>query len=147
MNEVATRPRSALFSDRCGASSQTTAPVADAGGNRETYAEGVLANLGWEEILVIAVIGLIVFGPDRLPKAIRDASQMLRQLRTMARGAATDLKAELGPELADFDLRSLNPRRFVEDAIFGDDDPPTGGSAVPVALGVNERPPYDSDAT
>jgi sec-independent protein translocase protein TatB len=108
----------------------------------------VLANLGWEEILVIAVIGLIVFGPDRLPKAIRDASQMLRQLRTMARGAATDLKAELGPELADFDLRSLHPRRFVEDAIFGDDDPPTSvGAAAPVALGLNERPPYDSDAT
>jgi sec-independent protein translocase protein TatB len=108
----------------------------------------VLANLGWEEILVIAVIGLIVFGPDRLPKAIRDASQMLRQLRTMARGAATDLKAELGPELADFDLRSLHPRRFVEDALFGDDESSSSvGAAAPVALGVNERPPYDSDAT
>jgi sec-independent protein translocase protein TatB len=108
----------------------------------------VLSNLGWEEVLVLAVIGLIVFGPDRLPKAIRDASQLLRQLRTMARSAATDLKSELGPELADFDLRSLNPRRFVEDALFGDDDPsapvPTAGS---VALAVNERPPYDSDAT
>jgi sec-independent protein translocase protein TatB len=108
----------------------------------------VLGNLGWEEVLVLAVIGLIVFGPDRLPKAIRDASQMLRQLRTLARGAATDLKAELGPEMADFDLRSLHPRRFVEDALFGDDEPSkqTAGAAV-AALGENERPPYDSDAT
>jgi sec-independent protein translocase protein TatB len=104
--------------------------------------------VGWEEALVLAVIGLIVFGPDRLPKAIRDASQMLRQLRTLARGAATDLKAELGPEMADFDLRSLHPRRFVEDALFGDDEPLTAaGHAAPAALGVNERPPYDSDAT
>jgi sec-independent protein translocase protein TatB len=113
----------------------------------------VLSNLGWEEILVLAVIGLIVFGPDRLPKAIRDASQLLRQLRTLARSAATDLKSELGPELADLDLRSLHPRRFVEDALFGEDEPAkatvAAGTAAVVtpALGVNERPPYDSDAT
>lgn len=109
----------------------------------------MLGNLGWEEILVIAIIGLIVFGPDRLPAAIRDASAMIRQLRTMARGAATELKAELGPELADFDLSSLHPRRFVEDALFGEDDPSASvaTAAAPVALAANERPPYDSDAT
>ena len=102
-------------------------------------------NLGWEEILVLAVIGLIVFGPDRLPKAAQDLARLLRQLRTMARGAASDLKAELGPEMADLDLRSLHPRRFVEDALFGDDEP--AKPAAQVALGTNERPPYDSDAT
>jgi sec-independent protein translocase protein TatB len=108
----------------------------------------VFNNLGWEEILVLAIIGLIVFGPDRLPKAAQDAAALLRQLRTMARGAANDLRAELGPEMADLDLRSLHPRRFVEDALFGDDEPST--PAVPLVaepLGANERPPYDEDAT
>jgi sec-independent protein translocase protein TatB len=108
----------------------------------------MFSNLGWEEILVLAVIGLIVFGPDRLPKAAQDAARLLRQLRNMARGAANDLRAELGPEMADLDLRSLHPRRFVEDALFGDDEPAT--ASVPLAavpLGVNEHPPYDSDAT
>jgi sec-independent protein translocase protein TatB len=105
-------------------------------------------NLGWEEILVLAVIGLIVFGPERLPKAAQDLARLLRQLRSMARGAANDLRAELGPEMADLDLRSLNPRRFVEDALFGDDEPSKpAGARAQVALGVNERPPYDSDAT
>jgi sec-independent protein translocase protein TatB len=105
-------------------------------------------NLGWEEILVLAVIGLIVFGPERLPKAAQDLARLLRQLRSMARGAANDLRAELGPEMADLDLRSLNPRRFVEDALFGDDEPSKpAGQRAQVALGVNERPPYDSDAT
>jgi sec-independent protein translocase protein TatB len=111
----------------------------------------VFNNLGWEEILLLAVIGLIIFGPDRLPKAIKDATKMVRELRTMARSAATDLKAELGPEMADLDLRSLNPRRFVEDALFGEDEPKAAaaeGSAPAVAtLTANEPPPYDTDAT
>jgi sec-independent protein translocase protein TatB len=106
-------------------------------------------NLGWQEILVLAVLGLIIFGPDRLPKAAADVGKMLRQLRSMARGAANDLRAELGPELADVDLRSLHPRRFVEDALFGDDEPTTPPSPRPpsLTLAAGERPPYDPDAT
>ncbi|HWB65712.1 MAG TPA: sec-independent translocase [Mycobacteriales bacterium] len=115
----------------------------------------MLGNIGWEELLLLAVLGLIIFGPERLPKAAADASRMLRQLRSMARGAADDLKAELGPELADIDLRSLHPRRFVEDTLFGDDDPDgadaagTPGSGRPpvLTLAEGERPPYDTDAT
>jgi sec-independent protein translocase protein TatB len=109
----------------------------------------MLGNLGWEEVLLLAILGLIIFGPDRLPKAASDAARMLRELRAMARGAATDLKAELGPELADLDLRGLHPRRFVEDALFGDDEPasaPRQRSAT-MALEPGERPPYDADAT
>lgn len=117
-------------------------------------------SVGWEELLLLAVIGLIIFGPDRLPKAAADLGRMLRQLRQMASGAANDLKAELGPELADVDFRSLNPRRFVEDAIFGDDPAPASTSDAgrdrvgasfmsgsSVTLQANERPPYDVDAT
>jgi sec-independent protein translocase protein TatB len=120
----------------------------------------VFNNLGWEELLVLAIVGLVIFGPDRLPGAIKDATKMLRELRNLARGAANDLKAELGPELADLDLRSLNPRRLVEDAIFGEDEPKkkpkngnNGNKSGPkerppvLALAANERPPYDADAT
>jgi sec-independent protein translocase protein TatB len=114
----------------------------------------VFNNLGWGEVLLLALLGLIIFGPDRLPRAIRDLSKMLRQLRSMARGAASDLRAELGPEMADIDLRSLHPRRFVEDALFGeDDDDATAATSAhqmtpaPAALAANERPPFDTDAT
>jgi sec-independent protein translocase protein TatB len=111
----------------------------------------MLNGLGWEELLLLAVLGLVIFGPDRLPKAAQDLGRMLRELRTMARGAASELKAELGPEMADIDLRSLHPRRFVEDALFGEDEPATtSGSmadAAPAGLTDNERPPYDLDAT
>jgi sec-independent protein translocase protein TatB len=107
----------------------------------------MLGNLGWEEVLLLAILGLIIFGPERLPKAASDAAKMLRELRAMARGAANDLKAELGPELADIDLRGLHPRRFVEDALFGDDEPAAPQQRRSVALEPGERPPYDADAT
>ena len=111
----------------------------------------MLNNLGWEEILLLAVLGLIIFGPDRLPKAAKDLGRLLRELRVMARGAASDLRAELGPEMADIDLKSLNPRQFVKDAMFGDDDvpKPTAAAQPPAASRVegNERPPFDLDAT
>jgi sec-independent protein translocase protein TatB len=115
----------------------------------------MFSSIGWPEVLLLAVLGLIIFGPDKLPKAASDGAKMLRQLRAMARNAADDLKAELGPELADLDIRSLHPRRFVEDAIFGDDEPKAtaaDGAATSVRPGVlalaeGERPPYDADAT
>jgi sec-independent protein translocase protein TatB len=82
----------------------------------------MFSNLGLPEILLLAVIGLLVFGPERLPKAAADAGRLIRQLRQMARGAMNDVKAELGPEFADVDIASLHPRRLVNDHLFGDDD-------------------------
>jgi sec-independent protein translocase protein TatB len=102
-------------------------------------------HLGWGELIVLAIIGLIVLGPDKLPKAASDAAKMLRQLRTMARSATADLKAELGPEMADIDLASLHPRRFVASVLVDEDEPYRG--RLPTTLAAGERPPYDADAT
>ena len=41
-----------------------------------------------------------------------------------------DLKAELGPEVGDLDLRSLHPRTFVEKHLFGDEEDPLGLDAL-----------------
>src|ERR1700753_2708025 len=67
-------------------------------------------NIGPFELLVVAFVGLVVLGPDRLPGLARDAARMLKTLREMATGARTQLRDELGPEFADIDLRNLNPR-------------------------------------
>ena len=106
-------------------------------------------HLGWGELVVLAIVGLVVFGPDRLPKAAADAAKLLRQLRSMARNATQDLKAELGPEMADLDLASLHPRRIVSSIWDEDDEPVAAGPPVrtyaPLAAG--ETPPYDAEAT
>jgi sec-independent protein translocase protein TatB len=99
-------------------------------------------HLGWGELVVLAIVGLVVFGPDRLPKAAADAARVLRQLRAMARSATEDIRAELGPEMADLDLTSLHPRRFAR-SLLEDDDV----HAAPAVLGPGEAPPYDDDAT
>jgi sec-independent protein translocase protein TatB len=79
-------------------------------------------NVGPMELLVLAIVGLLVIGPDKLPGLARDAGRMLRTLRDLATGAREQLREELGPEFADVDLRTLNPRRALQRAILGDED-------------------------
>ena len=106
-------------------------------------------DVGIGEALVLAVLALIIFGPDQLPKVASQAGRALRQLRTMANSAKQDLQDGLGPEFADFDVADLNPRRFVQKHLFeGDDDLPqeTPYAGEPL-LPFGERPPFDPEAT
>jgi sec-independent protein translocase protein TatB len=70
-------------------------------------------NIGPLEFVVLAAIALIVFGPDKLPQLAKDAARTLRTLRDVAQGARSQLNSELGPDFADFDLASLNPRTAI----------------------------------
>jgi sec-independent protein translocase protein TatB len=79
-------------------------------------------NIGPLEFLVLAAVALIVFGPDKLPQLTKDAGRMLRTLRDMAQGARTQLTSELGPEFANFDVSSLNPKTAIRNALLGDDE-------------------------
>ena len=51
----------------------------------------MFSNLNMWEIIALALIGLFIFGPERLPKVIGDGMRMLRGLRAMARNATDDL--------------------------------------------------------
>jgi sec-independent protein translocase protein TatB len=110
---------------------------------------------------VLVVLALVIFG-DKLPQVAGQAGRMLRQLRQMADSAKADLQEGLGPEFKDFDLNDLNPKTFVRKHLFEDDDTypsakGTNGSALfddePAyatsagALGPDERPPFDNEAT
>jgi sec-independent protein translocase protein TatB len=107
------------------------------------------------KILILAVIALIIFGPNELPKMASQAGRALKDLRRIAEGAKNDLREGLGPEFADLELQDLNPKRFVQKHLFDDingDHPNSGGvGARPRAngslLAPGERAPYDTDAT
>jgi sec-independent protein translocase protein TatB len=119
-------------------------------------------DLSMWKLMVLGVIALIVFGPDRLPQLARDAGRTLRQLRSMAQTARTELKAELGDTVGEFDFSDLNPRTFVRKHLLDDLDSdlaspvpgrsPTATTAAaapaPAAFGaITEPAPYDLDAT
>ena len=105
-------------------------------------------SIGWGEISVLIVIGLFVFGPERLPGMAAEAGKALRRIRQYAKGLTDDLKAELGPEVGDLDLASLNPKTFVRKHLFeDDDDAPVPARAGHRPLLPTEPAPWDPDAT
>ncbi|MEU0560710.1 twin-arginine translocase TatA/TatE family subunit [Dactylosporangium sp. NPDC006015] len=78
-----------------------------------------LENLGGWEFIVIILVGLFIFGPDRLPKAISDGMRMLRNVRQMARNATGDLSRELG---TDIQLEDLHPKAFLRKHLLSEAD-------------------------
>jgi sec-independent protein translocase protein TatB len=127
----------------------------------------MFANVGWGEMLVLVVAGLVILGPERLPGAIRWTAGALRQARDYISGATSQLREDLGPEFDDLrqplselqKLRAMTPRAALtrhlldgDDSIFTgkfDKSPespkpvssPAPAPAQPVAT------PFDTDAT
>jgi sec-independent protein translocase protein TatB len=129
-------------------------------------------DLSITKLLVLAVIALVVFGPNELPKVAAKAGSALRDLRRIAEGAKADLREGLGPEFQDFDFEDLNPRRFVQKHLIEEPDGTPGngsatngsangtvangtaanGTAAPNGSGTStlqkdENPPFDAEAT
>jgi len=113
-------------------------------------------DLSFTKLLVLAVLALLIFGPDQLPKIAAQAGKALRDLRRLADMAKADLQEGLGPEFADFDINDLNPRNFVRKHLLDDLDlgldGDTESSSRPradatSALLPGESPPYDAEAT
>src|SRR5690625_3076008 len=89
--------------------------------------------MGFGEILVILVIALLEFGPDRLPTMIKEAAAFIRDLRTMVAKARNDLGdsfSDLGIDKEDLEiLRQLrDPKSYLRQQVLdgvdlGLDDP------------------------
>ncbi|MFM8598202.1 MAG: Sec-independent protein translocase protein TatB [Mycobacterium sp.] len=130
----------------------------------------MFANIGWGEMLLLVVVGLVVLGPERLPGAIRWASGALRQARDYLSGATSQLREELGPEFEDLrqpiselqKLRGMSPRAAVTKHLLDGDDswltgnfgsesekPKSAPSPAAAATPPGEAAvaPFDADAT
>lgn len=53
-------------------------------------------DIGFSEILVIAVIALIVMGPERLPQALRSFALWFGRIKQQYRSVRSDLENEMG---------------------------------------------------
>jgi sec-independent protein translocase protein TatB len=52
-------------------------------------------DIGFSELLLVLVIGLVVLGPERLPVAVRTVAGWIRALRAMAASVQNELSQEL----------------------------------------------------
>jgi sec-independent protein translocase protein TatB len=123
----------------------------------------MFANVGWGEMLLLVVVGLVILGPERLPGAIRWTSNTIRQARDYVSGATSQLREDLGPEFDDLrqplselqKLRGLTPRAALTKHLLDGDDswlneafqapagaagPATSGAAAEPATSGGEKP-------
>jgi sec-independent protein translocase protein TatB len=110
--------------------------------------------LSWAQIGIIVLVGAFVLGPERIPTAVSFVTKNLQRVRSMAAGAQSDLRREIGPELDELrrqvadlrsladsqglrDLQDLHPKRLLSKNLLGDDLP--GG--ITGFLGLKADPP------
>jgi sec-independent protein translocase protein TatB len=110
--------------------------------------------VGLGELAVIALLVVLVIGPEKLPQFARQAAMFARKAKEMANSTRDEIRNELGPEYADLQLSDLNPKTFVRKQIseaMQDLDAEekaakeTGAAAQALPTGV--APPYDPEAT
>jgi sec-independent protein translocase protein TatB len=132
----------------------------------------MFANVGWGEMLVLVVVGLVVLGPERLPGAIRWSAAAVRQARDYLSGVTTQLREDIGPEFDNLreplselqKLRGMTPRAALtkhllhgDDSLFtGNFDRSTASAPAQPVVPPSSRPaeppvagpaPFDTDAT
>jgi sec-independent protein translocase protein TatB len=82
----------------------------------------VFFDIGPLEIMALAILGVLVFGPDKLPKVIQDVTGFIRKVRAFSDSAKEDIRKELGPEFKDFEFEDLNPKNFVRKQLLDGDE-------------------------
>ncbi|KGI69373.1 Sec-independent protein translocase protein TatB [Mycolicibacterium rufum] len=110
----------------------------------------MFANVGWGEMLVLVIAGLVILGPERLPGAIRWTAGAVRQARDYITGATSQLRQDLGPEFDDLreplselqKLRGMTPRAaLTKHLLDGDDSIFTGRFDTPSTPEKPQTPP------
>ncbi len=121
-------------------------------------------DVGGGEFLVIAIVAVLLLGPDRLPRAIASGVRWLRVLREQATKARGDIMAaaDLDPTMTDdlrqtfSDIGDLHPKRiastFLSDAVNGTADAVTkpvspNGPAASTKPAPKPTSSFDPDAT
>ena len=79
------------------------------------------------ELIILAILAVVILGPERLPEYAAQLARFVKQLKTMAAGAKEQLREEVGDDIVDMDWRKLDPRqydprRIIKEALLDDDD-------------------------
>lgn len=74
-------------------------------------------DFGAGEIMGLAVLAMVLVGPDKLPQFAVEAAKVVKKLRGLATTATNELKENLGPGFEDLKPSDLNPKTFVKKQI------------------------------
>ena len=111
-----------------------------------------------DKLVVIAIIAVIVLGPERLPHYAAQLAKLVKSIREMANGARDRMRDEMGPDFDDLDWKKLDPRqydprRIIREALL--DDEPSHPVVRPAAPAAERRravdagiaTPFDEEST
>ncbi|WP_338486140.1 Sec-independent protein translocase subunit TatB [Streptomyces sp. SCSIO 75703] len=82
----------------------------------------MFADVGPLELVTLAAMGFLLFGPERLAENIRSVSGFVRKARALSDEARDEIRSELGPEFKDFEFEDLHPKTFVRRHVLDRDD-------------------------
>ena len=74
-------------------------------------------DFGAGEILGLAVLAIILVGPERLPNLAVDAAKLIKKFRTVSQNLTADLRQNLGPGFEDLQPSDLHPKKFIKKQI------------------------------
>lgn len=61
----------------------------------------MLSNIGFPGLILILVVALIIFGPNKLPQIGRAVGQSLREFKKATEGITDDIKKEINEDKKD----------------------------------------------
>ncbi|WP_299139828.1 twin-arginine translocase TatA/TatE family subunit [uncultured Corynebacterium sp.] len=93
----------------------------------------MFSSIGWPEIFVIVLLGIIVIGPERMPEVIKDVRAAIYAARKAINNAKAELNGEMSSITSEFDdIRApltqaaqwtrLGPKGAITKALFDGDD-------------------------
>ena len=71
-------------------------------------------DFGAGEVIGLALLAMILLGPDKLPQFAVDAAKMVKKIRNFASTATNELKENLGPGFEDLQPSDLHPKTFIK---------------------------------
>jgi len=71
-------------------------------------------DFGAGELIGLAVLAMILIGPDKLPAFAVEAAKFIKRIREFATSATNELKENLGPGFEDLKPADLHPKSFIQ---------------------------------
>lgn len=87
-------------------------------------------SIGWPEIFAIVVIGIIIVGPEKMPRVIEDVRAAIFAARKAINNAKAELNGEFGEDFDEFkkplsqiaNIQRMGPRGVLSKALFDGDE-------------------------